>query len=255
MNRLLLRACFKTIKAPVLKATMDEPLKTQNHCGERGVFAKKAVWRCCDIRYSPQRGCAGRRAEPSSLFGENGSHPIFKTGSEDNGLGHAGCHSGAADDPRIEGVILDSKGRPIPNASVYVYSAKPREGEATMCATCYPDCGKKARTDDQGQFKIEKLNGDLLYRLLVTAKGWRVDYITDADPLFGSVEQRLKPHRWSDAPLDRKVIGKIIDSDGKSVAGAVLNIDGYRNGPYQVITAGSKERWKRLAARMKTANS
>jgi hypothetical protein len=138
----------------------------------------------------------------------------------------------AADDPRIEGVIMDSKGRPIPNASVYVYSAKPREGEATMCATCYPDCGKKARTDDQGQFKIEKLNGDLLYRLLVTAKGWRVDYITDADPLFGSVEQRLKAHRWSDAPLERKVIGKIIDPDGKSVAGAVLNIDAYRNGPY-----------------------
>lgn len=138
----------------------------------------------------------------------------------------------AADEPRIEGVILDPKGRPVPNAHVVIYSAKPREGDAAMCPTCYPECGKWVRTDAEGRFNIEKINGDLLYRLFITAKGWRADYITGADPLFGSVEQRLKAHRWNDSPIDQRVIGKIIDTDGKSVPGVVLNIDGYRNGPY-----------------------
>ena len=160
----------------------------------------------------------------------------------------------AAEQPRLEGIIMDSKGRPLPNANVYVYTAKPREGDATMCATCYPECGKKVRTDEQGHFNIEPVNGDLLYRLLVTAKGWRAEYITDADPLFGSVEARMKAHRWADAPLERKVIGKIIDPDGKPVVGAILNVDAYREGQYS--SYGSvKGKAERIAPRMKTASS
>ena len=42
----------------------------------------------------------------------------------------------------------------------------------------------------------------------------------------------MKGHKWPDAPLERKVIGKIIDPEGKPVAGAVLNVDGYKNGQY-----------------------
>lgn len=143
----------------------------------------------------------------------------------------------AADLPRIEGVVLDSKGRPVPNANVYVYTAKPREGEATMCPTCYPDCGKKARTDGQGQFLIEPVNGDLLYRLLVVAKGFRPDYIKDADPLFGSTELRLKAHKWPDATEEHKIIGKIIDPDGKPVGGTVIEVQGSRYGPYSYSSA------------------
>jgi hypothetical protein len=143
----------------------------------------------------------------------------------------------AADQPRIEGVVLDSKGRPLANASVYVYTAKPREGEATMCPTCYPDCGKKARTDANGQFVIEQVNGDLLYRLLVVAKGFRPDYIKDADPLFGSTELRLKTHKWPEAAEEHKVTGKIIDPDGKPVGGAVIEVQGSRYGVYSYSSA------------------
>jgi len=54
----------------------------------------------------------------------------------------------AADEkPRIEGIIMGNKGIPLSNAMVVVFSAKPREGDATVCPSCYPDCGKRARTD------------------------------------------------------------------------------------------------------------
>ena len=102
----------------------------------------------------------------------------------------------AADEkPRIEGIIMGNKGVPLSNAMVAVFSAKPREGEGTLCAECYPDCGKHVRTDASGRFVIEPLNPDLLYRLAVLAKAYRPDYIKDADPTFGDVELRLKPRK------------------------------------------------------------
>src|SRR3954465_11472937 len=85
----------------------------------------------------------------------------------------------AEDKPRIKGIIMGNKGVPLSNALVTVFSAKPREGEATICAEGYPDCGKHPRPDPAGRFVIEPLNPDLLYRLAVVAKAYRPDYIKD----------------------------------------------------------------------------
>jgi hypothetical protein len=135
----------------------------------------------------------------------------------------------AEDKPRIEGIIMGNKGVPLSNALVTVFSAKPREGEATICAECYPDCGKHARTDAAGRFVIEPLNPDLLYRLAVVAKAYRPDYIKDADPTFGDVELRLKPRKYLNYPLTHHVTGKIVDTEGRPVISAAVTVDGYRD--------------------------
>src|SRR6185503_8616340 len=83
----------------------------------------------------------------------------------------------AAEGPgRLEGVIGAAGGQPVSNAWVFVYSAAPREGLSVTCPTCYPDCVKRARTDTQGHFVIEPVNPELMFRLLVLAKGYRPDF-------------------------------------------------------------------------------
>ena len=140
------------------------------------------------------------------------------------------CHAHAAEDkPRIEGIIMGNKGAPLSNALVTVYSAKPREGEGTVCASCYPECGKHVRTDASGRFLIEPLNPDLIYRLIVSANDYRPDYIKDADPTFGDVELRLKPRKYTTLPVSNRVIGKIVDPEGRPVIGATLDVSGYRD--------------------------
>ena len=136
----------------------------------------------------------------------------------------------AAGPGRLEGVVMNRDGDPVTNALVFVYTAAPREGPGVTCPSCYPDCGKRARTGAGGEFAISNMNSELIYRLLVWAKGYRPEFVKDADPLFGSVEAYLRPLRLADVPEENRVIGKIIDPWGRPVAGATLDIDGVRRG-------------------------
>src|SRR6266498_1668508 len=103
--------------------------------------------------------------------------------------------AGAEEPGRREGVIDGAGGQPLSQAWVFVYSAAPREGPSVICPTCYPDCVKRARTDAQGHFLIEPVAPDLMFRLLVLAKGYRPDFIKDVDPQFGGAQLTLKPLR------------------------------------------------------------
>lgn len=146
----------------------------------------------------------------------------------------------AADsDSRLEGMVSTTDGQPITNALVIVYSAAPREGLSVVCPTCYPDCGRRTFTDAEGRFSIEKVNPDLMFRLLVAAMGYRPDYIRDADPLFGGAQLRLKPLRFKDGPVENRVVGKLIDPAGRAVPGARITADGTRYGPYSYSSSTS----------------
>lgn len=139
----------------------------------------------------------------------------------------------AADDqPRVEGNVTTRDGRPITNATVFVHTAKPRQGPSVTCPSCYPDCGKRTRTDAAGRFTISGLNPDLLFRLLVVAKGFRPDYVKDADPQFGTAFVQLRPLKISDVPPENRVTGKLIDPEGKPVAGATIDVEGARLSQY-----------------------
>lgn len=139
----------------------------------------------------------------------------------------------AAEEPgRLEGVIGAAGGKTVSNAWVFVYSAAPREGPSVLCPTCYPDCVKRARTDAEGRFLIEPVDPKLMFRLLVLAKGYRPDFIKDVDPLFGGAMLTLKRLKITNTPPENRVTAKLIDPEGKPVAGVRVNAEGIRNGQY-----------------------
>lgn len=148
------------------------------------------------------------------------------------GLLMACAVSAAEGQGRIEGVIGGAGGQPVSNAWVFVYSAVPREGPSILCPTCYPDCVKRARTDAQGHFVIEPVNPDLMFRLLVLAKGYRPDFIKDVDPQFGGAMLTLKPLKMTNSPPENRVTAKLIDPEGNPVAGVRVNAEGTRHGQY-----------------------
>ncbi len=146
----------------------------------------------------------------------------------------------AAEEPgRLEGSIGAAGGQSVSNAWVFVYSAAPREGPSVLCPTCYPDCVKRARTDAQGRFIIEPVDPNLMFRLLVLAKGYRPDFIKDVDPQFGGATLTLRPLKITNTPPENRVTAKLIDPEGKPVAGVRVNAEGIRNAQYSSYGATS----------------
>jgi len=141
------------------------------------------------------------------------------------------CVAGAAraEGPKLTGTVLNETGKPLPGASVFIYTAAPKEGVGIRCPSCYPDCRKQAKSDRQGQFAIEDMDGTLLFKVLVVAKGYRPEFVSKVDPADGPVEAALKPVQASDDPKHR-MRGRVVGPDGKPVHGAVVNIRGVTRG-------------------------
>ncbi|HWY32710.1 MAG TPA: M56 family metallopeptidase, partial [Candidatus Acidoferrum sp.] len=58
-------------------------------------------------------------------------------------------------------------------ATVFIEAAAPKTGTSTFCPSCYADCNKHSRTDAQGHFRIESLDPQLTFKILVVAKGYK----------------------------------------------------------------------------------
>jgi peroxiredoxin/protocatechuate 3,4-dioxygenase beta subunit len=127
--------------------------------------------------------------------------------------------------PALTGVVQDESGRPAANAMVFIYTAAPRHGPSTFCPSCYADCRKRAVTDAQGKFVIASLDPDLLFRILVAGGGWEPKFISKVDPALKPLAVTLKPKLVSETP-GRKLQGRVVDADGKPVAGAVISLRG-----------------------------
>jgi len=136
----------------------------------------------------------------------------------------------AAERPPIVGVIRGADGQPLPDARVFIYTGKPRLGVGVTCPSCYPDCGKRARTGPEGEFQIPSVDPELTYRLIVLAKGHRPMFITNADPTGDSVKAKLRAAKFGEVPLENQIYGKIIDPSGRPVSGATLEVDGVKTG-------------------------
>jgi len=142
-------------------------------------------------------------------------------------LGLSALPMSADDEPaRIEGAVRSIEGAPVTNALVLVASARPRQAQILFCPSCAGECGKRARADADGRFRIEPIEPDLIYGLVVVAKGFQPVCLEVADPLFGDVQAELIPQHRVDAPADRYIHGKLIDPHGNPVVGATLEVDG-----------------------------
>jgi hypothetical protein len=88
----------------------------------------------------------------------------------------------AAESTHINGKVTDVSGEPIEHAAVMVYEARVRTGYSIFCPTCWPDCGKHAFTDANGNFGIAGLNPNLVFELLVVKDGYTAVFVKKVDP-------------------------------------------------------------------------
>jgi hypothetical protein len=125
-----------------------------------------------------------------------------------------------------DGSVEDAEGRPVPNATVLVYSAGVRTGYSKFCPTCYVDCGKRAMTDANGHFTITGLDDALTFNLLVVRDGYAPKWIPALDPLKGpAAPTTIAARQFADDP-QRVVRAKVVDAAGSPVAYALVETEG-----------------------------
>ncbi|MGC3957250.1 MAG: redoxin domain-containing protein [Verrucomicrobiota bacterium] len=138
-----------------------------------------------------------------------------------------GLATRAADTPRptLSGAIVDAAGKPLSNAAIFIYTAAPKVGAGVLCPSCYADCRKQTTSDTAGQFTIPSLDPELRFQILVVAKDHQPKFVDKVDPAEKPIKVTLKP-RTGGETSDKRLAGRVTDSDGKPVASAVVNIRG-----------------------------
>jgi len=147
------------------------------------------------------------------LGGVNGSSAVEATGAG----------------PDLTGVVKDEDGKGLRGASVFIYTAGPKEGAGILCPSCYADCRKRTTTDNAGHFKIESLDPTLLFRILVVAKNHQPEFVSKIDPATKPVEVTLKDGKEGIRP-EHQMKGRIVDAEHKPISGAVVSIRGVSRG-------------------------
>jgi hypothetical protein len=122
----------------------------------------------------------------------------------------------------ITGTVIDDSGQPTKDATVFVYSARLKQGYAIVCPTCFVDCGKRADTDAQGQFTIAGLNPALKFRLLVVKDGFTATAKGGVDPAQGPLQPIKLTQRGPTTDQSKVVHARVTDLVGNPIGGAVI---------------------------------
>jgi uncharacterized GH25 family protein len=134
------------------------------------------------------------------------------------------CRQGAfaAADLIITGRVSDAAGKPLADATVMVYHAGPTTGYSLFCPSCYPDCGKRAITDNDGMFSVHHLSPGLRFKLLVARSGYEPKFVEKVIPASDvPVAATLDPRPAVSDP-NRIFRGRIVDSHGSAQRDAVV---------------------------------
>ncbi|MFN7140360.1 MAG: hypothetical protein ACK4UN_13570, partial [Limisphaerales bacterium] len=123
----------------------------------------------------------------------------------------------------LTGTVIAETGDPIEGATVFIYTAGPREGIGIICPSCYADCRKQASTDGEGRFTIEDLDPTLLFRVLVVAKNRQPEFVSKVDPAKEPIKVTLKPVSAGETP-EQRLRGRVINQQGEPVQDAVVRI-------------------------------
>jgi hypothetical protein len=132
--------------------------------------------------------------------------------------------SSAAERVTITGQVVTAAGQPVDHATVIVYSAGVKQGYSTYCPTCYPDCGKRTFSDAKGAFRVDGLNPDLRFRLLVVQEGYRPAFVPGIDAA-APAKAVLQP-RAPVADPARVVLGRVVDPTGRPLRDAIVEAQG-----------------------------
>jgi hypothetical protein len=126
--------------------------------------------------------------------------------------------------PALTGVVRTQAGQPITDASLFIYTAGPRQGPGILCPSCYADCRKSAKSGPAGEFKLEALDPELLFQVLAVAPGNIPAFFNKVDPLKGPLDARLKPRTATNIPPSQTILGRVLNSDKEPLAGAVVSV-------------------------------
>ena len=133
--------------------------------------------------------------------------------------------SAAPTSATLKGVVHDADGKPIAGVRVDIATAAPRVGQGMFCPSCYLDCKKWTRTDNEGKFEIAALDPTLKFRILVTLAGKVAQLTSLVDPDVDFLNVTLKDLP-TDLPAERIIRGKIVDDLGLAIEGALIEPEG-----------------------------
>ena len=125
----------------------------------------------------------------------------------------------------LTGQVEDQLGKPI-QATVFIDTARPKQGTSMSCPSCYADCRKSAKADASGHFKIESLDPELVFKILAAALGCQPEYVSKVDPTNGPVRIQLKPIELASAPPENCLHGRAVDGQGQPIVGAAVEAYG-----------------------------
>jgi hypothetical protein len=137
-----------------------------------------------------------------------------------------GAVAHATERTTLTGIVTDTRGKPLDDATVLVYEAGVRTGYNLYCPGCYTDCGKRAITDAAGHYSIGGLSRDLRFELLIVKSGFSPVFVKQVDPLSGPAPTAtLQVQTPIDDPK-RVVRGHVVDEQGTPVRDAVVEPEG-----------------------------
>lgn len=122
----------------------------------------------------------------------------------------------------IEGRVIDDAGQPVSEAVVSVSTGKPKSGPSTMCPSCYADCGKRSRTDADGNYRIDGVSSKLDFTLTAGAPGFAGTRSDMIDPSKDKPELTLT--RLADKDPGLIIGGMVLDPDGQPLPGAYVDV-------------------------------
>jgi len=123
------------------------------------------------------------------------------------------------------GIVLSSRGTPVTNASIFIYTAGPRKGAGVVCPSCYADCRKSTNSDSSGKFKIKLLSPTLLFQVLIVAPGYAPKFFNRVDPLKGMLEAKLDVRSVTNIPPQQTIAGRVVNTKGELLANAIVSVE------------------------------
>lgn len=132
--------------------------------------------------------------------------------------------------PDLTGRVTKEDAAPLPKANIFIYSAGPKQGTASVCPYCYADCRKKTSSDADGRFEIQSLDPQLLFRLLIVAGGYQAKFVPKVDPASGEQVVSMKPINPESLASSNRIAGMVVSEDGRPVLGAIISPEGVQRG-------------------------
>jgi hypothetical protein len=109
-------------------------------------------------------------------------------------------------------------------------AATPRSAEDVATPSVFPGVGKSYGTAEDGRFLLDELDRRLKYDIVVSAPSHKAQMLEDVPATTSQPIQCKLKAQPTGIDKDAMVSGRVLDDDGKPLAGALLRIFGEQSG-------------------------